>query len=300
MKKQFTCHVNKPNFFIGFLTLIILALASNVSAQKICALNGPLKDTIFEKKLAAFRLTNQTLLSLQPASLPCLGRTLSISVHSIEDSLGVPSVTISDAQNMIASLNTAFAPICLQFSLCKFEIIKNYKYSTFFSFTDEPEVNALYNHANMINIYCPRRVFVGSAIGVGIEFGGYSPLGGSVNSNTVLVANASGDVAIHELGHFFGLMHTFENPGSELVNGSNCATAGDLICDTEADFDATQQFPPVFIGCNYVGNLVDSNGDFYTPLLANYMSYSPCGCKFTHQQYLRMAATYLMNATTLY
>ncbi|MBL0071623.1 MAG: hypothetical protein IPP34_07360 [Bacteroidetes bacterium] len=35
------------------------------------------------------------------------------------------------------------------------------------------------------------------------------------------------------MGHFFGLYHTFETQfGSELANGSNCATTGDLVCDT--------------------------------------------------------------------
>ena len=39
----------------------------------------------------------------------------------------------------------------------------------------------------------------------------------------------------HEMGHLIGLFHPWESQfGLECVNGSNCATAGDLLCDTPA------------------------------------------------------------------
>jgi Pregnancy-associated plasma protein-A len=287
--------------FISFLCFFNNAQAQNTSLLK-CGTQVPANAKAFNKSINNILSTNATMQNLQAGSLPCLGRTLSLSVHVIEDSLGVQAASISDVQNMIASLNTAFAPICLSFSLCKFEVIKNYKYSNFFSFTDEPEVVALYNDPNMINIYCPKTVIVGPAIGFGSVVGGYSPLGGGPGANTVLVGGADGGVAIHELGHFFGLSHTFETVyGIEFVNGSNCPTTGDLICDTEADFNAQLYNPSVFDPlCNYIGNITDVNGDFYTPMVSNYMSYSPCSCKFTRGQYMRMVATYLSNSYKLY
>ncbi len=51
-------------------------------------------------------------------------------------------------------------------------------------------------------------------------------------------------VLIHEIGHFLGLHHTHNRyrgcsssnpPSAELVDGSNCCTEGDFICDTPAD-----------------------------------------------------------------
>jgi hypothetical protein len=38
------------------------------------------------------------------------------------------------------------------------------------------------------------------------------------------------------MGHFLGLLHTHEDSfGKENVDGTNCRTAGDLLCDTKAD-----------------------------------------------------------------
>jgi hypothetical protein len=41
-------------------------------------------------------------------------------------------------------------------------------------------------------------------------------------------------VVIHELGHFFGLAHTFECANG-IESEANCSEAGDLICDTPPD-----------------------------------------------------------------
>jgi hypothetical protein len=288
-------------FLVSFLCFFNKVQSQNVKFQK-CGTQMPTNAKAFNQSISKIQSTNAVMQNLQAGSLPCLGRTLSLSVHVIDDSLGVPAATVTDVQSMIASLNVAFAPICLSFSLCKFEEIKNYKYSSFFSYSDEPEVVALYNDSNMINIYCPKTVIRGPSIGIGSVVGGYSPLGGGPGANTVLIGGANPGVAIHELGHFFGLYHTFEDSnGLEFVNETNCATTGDLICDTEADFNANLTNPYVFDPfCNYIGNLTDANGDFYTPMVSNYMSYSPCSCKFTRGQYLRMVATYLSISYKLY
>jgi hypothetical protein len=89
----------------------------------------------------------------------------------------------------------------------------------------------------------------------------------------------------HETGHFFGLLHTFQgtedgsNP--ECVNGSNCTTAGDYICDTSADDGAgSDEF------CEYNGGGMDNPddgcvGEPYFPNMDNIMSYYPEECTDT-------------------
>lgn len=90
-------------------------------------------------------------------------------------------------------------------------------------------------------------------------------------------------VIIHEMGHYFGLPHTHNFPGSELVDGSNCQTAGDGFCDTPADPNINGK---VDGNCEYIGEEKDANGHFYLPPTNNYMSYSAPSClrEFSQEQ----------------
>ena len=83
---------------------------------------------------------------------------------------------------------------------------------------------------------------------------------------------------VHEIGHYLDLFHTHENyRGNEYVNGSNCSTAGDLICDTPADPQLS--YSKVDFDCNYTAAETDVNGDYYTPNTNNVMSYSRHHCR---------------------
>ena len=76
-----------------------------------------------------------------------------------------------------------------------------------------------------------------------------------IRDNRVLTSTSA-----HELGHFLGLYHTHKGLGydesgcAEEINGSNCNSCGDLVCDTPADS----------------GNGI-ANG--YNPDMTNIMSY---------------------------
>jgi hypothetical protein len=80
----------------------------------------------------------------------------------------------------------------------------------------------------------------------------------------------------HEVGHWFGLMHTHGGSSTELVNASNCATEGDLVCDTPADPNLSGL---VNSSCAYTGTARDRNGSAYAPDPANLLSYSPRACR---------------------
>ncbi|KJD32775.1 hypothetical protein PW52_14945 [Tamlana sedimentorum] len=100
----------------------------------------------------------------------------------------------------------------------------------------------------------------------------------------------------HEIGHIFSLVHTHgwsdNGTTTELVDGSNCDTDGDGICDTPADPGLTNQ--NVDTNCNYIGGLTDANGDTYAPDTANIMSYASKSCRsqFSNAQFARMYAYY--------
>jgi hypothetical protein len=99
----------------------------------------------------------------------------------------------------------------------------------------------------------------------------------------------NGKYILKLMGHFFGLLSTDETlSGKEWVNGNNCDTTGDLICDTYAD---PGLFNNITDSCTYELSKSDPLGDFYIPTAANYMSESldKCKCIFTEQQLKRMS-----------
>ncbi|MDX2196554.1 MAG: M43 family zinc metalloprotease [Cytophagales bacterium] len=111
------------------------------------------------------------------------------------------------------------------------------------------------------------------------------------NSNFIFINADPGcshnqSVVVHELGHFFGIVHTHDG-GNELVNGTNCATAGDRYCDTPADPNMFRNDNyHVDAACNYIGAFRDSNNQSYSPDTRNFMSYSTVECRnrFSGQQ----------------
>ena len=90
-------------------------------------------------------------------------------------------------------------------------------------------------------------------------------------------------ILAHELGHYFGLLHTHETAkGKELVDRSNCRNTGDLLCDTPADPNLYTTTDPST--CQYTGAHTDANKERYTPEVGNLMSYAPERCRQTFSQ----------------
>ena len=90
----------------------------------------------------------------------------------------------------------------------------------------------------------------------------------------------NGSTLVHEVGHFFALYHTHgkTNTGTtdELVDGSNCETAGDNVCDTPADPNLSGK---VNNQCEYTGSALDANDEEFMPDPRNIMSYSRKKCR---------------------
>lgn len=130
---------------------------------------------------------------------------------------------------------------------------------------------------------------------------GYSPLGGSPAAGQTVVMNTFcygtgpgctgyvpqspfnlGRTVTHELGHFFNLDHTFASTSCNPA-GANCATEGDLVCDTPRVTSETY-------GCPANGS-VNACGSLKS-LTMNYMDYvdDPCMYMFTAGQATRALA----------
>jgi hypothetical protein len=242
-----------------------------------------------------FLLVGQLALAQRDSvsSLPCANRTFTILIHEFVDTTLVPFHTITSLQSQIMALNNAFAPICVSFSICRKQDINNYNFLQWDRDSMDAEAMGLYSELRVID------VFLVDAIVNPSGAAGYATLGGisQDTSKLVLRKDAGGGVWIHEFGHFFGLEHPFETShGIELANGSNCATAGDLICDTPAD--PYPQGATTNSNCEFVFSGRDPNNQYYLPDVENYMSYYDCACRFTPQQYVRMYNTYLIAPKT--
>lgn len=266
------------NFFS--FCLVYLILAAPVQSQNfICGTKVTPEQIQLEQKIRAMRVT-------QPVSPGKVVKTLSITVHIVKDSLGNDGITEQNVLDAFDDLNIIFAPSGLSFAVCKFNYIDNFQYNKFSDIEDEPEVLVKYYQPNTINLYLVSEIKMEKYTGVA----GYAHMPGDPKDVIVIVKGSLTYSISHEMGHYLGLHHTFEiNFGVELVNGSNCSIAGDLICDTNADPRGT-----VDSTCNLIQAVKDINNQFYVPPVNNIMSYyGVCRCKFTAQQYDKMVFSYL-------
>lgn len=226
----------------------------------------------------------------KPTSL----NSIPVKAHIIRSSSGQGGLSLNELYKAINDLNEIYADAFLEFFLCDgVNYINNDSYYHGFNRSDEPNLTEHNYIPGVINIYFTEYVEVKP----GVSLCGYSnTFGGS----DVIVMNNScgtnGSSLAHEVGHFFSLMHTHGPDNhqltTELVDGSNCDTEGDMICDTPADPGLSTNC--VNNDCEYTGKLKDANGDFYAPDTKNIMSYSRSSCKshFSEQQLARIYAFY--------
>jgi len=218
-----------------------------------------------------------------------LNKTLSVNIYIVASAYEEWDYQVGDFQESWDDLNELFEPIDLRFQICSSTNIPNYNWNSLSreedpetGLNEEDEMLAQFYVPNTINVYYVEEI----TDEPGVDGYAYFPGGPDV----IVLRKAHGPMTLpHEMGHFFALYHTFETEfGLELCDGSNCATAGDLICDTPADNNGSTD------GCQYAQIATDPNGDLYTPYLSNIMSYYvDCACRFTPQQYDRMAWFYL-------
>ena len=210
---------------------------------------------------------------------------------------------------LVAQLNTVFSPINVQFQIENNFVQHIYDNELFdLKVSNEAVLRTNWDDKDGINLYFTHSI-TKSDLSL---LNGYTSLPNLGNSSNAIIlsylendANAFGllknKIIAHEFGHYFGLYHTYQDSNESDLNkrelvtrsiGSNCASTGDLICDTQAD--PYERVPSIFsLGCTekLPNNVYDINGDYYTPPVDNFMSYSEkCGFKFTPMQYQRLEA----------
>lgn len=212
------------------------------------------------------------------------------------DGTGRPSEKA--ALDALCEMNAVYEDQDIQFYLKEFKYVNNtsiHSSPTSFSGSNAIKNQMIYN---ALNIFIVGEISDPNSVGITQAY--YQPPASLNASNrrdwVVVDDNYAGDYKplSHEVGHFFGLPHPFNgwdftpwdpaihgNPvglyspdgtPNEFVNGSNCATAGDGICDTPADY----LFGPS-TNCTYNMNAKDPNGELLDPQEDNFMNYFECG-----------------------
>lgn len=216
------------------------------------------------------------------ASMRGTVRWIPVSFHVVTATNGSIGNIANDFPSVLNRLNVAFGPANVAFYACgRHEVIRNSLYINVNMLSDlDPLVNT-HDVPNTLNLY----FFPNLAQNVGFYLGGTE----HVYFKSAFI-NSPGLVE-HEVGHYFGLYHTHgdDSPNSipECPNGSNCATAGDEVCDTPAD----PNILTLMSGCTYIGTVQSPCGGSYTPAVNNYMNYAPLSCQstFTAGQFNRIA-----------
>ena len=215
-----------------------------------------------------------------------------VHFHIVRKSDGTGGLTTSQVDQVLSNLQMGME----QASICVAEKGRSFiNNSTFYSGSPSTNFNNIVTtnrQSDAINIYLlpTEALSFGRAV--------------DIPSNALVLAGSYvlTPVVAHEFGHCLGLFHTHRGTADdgvggpaqcpELVNGSNSSTCGDYVTDTPAD-------PYQWQGCVYVGTGTDANGQHYSPLTDNTMSYVSPSClqSFTPLQIARMHTAIDNNST---
>ena len=254
---------------------------------------------------AALALRKKAVTNANPAAITYVP----IRPHIFRRSNGTGGLTLTKLNNIMAITNSYYLTngSGIQFYFCGImpDYIDNDNLSNSFPAFDESGV-AGRDAPDAMNQYYVNQ-FSQSGLG------GYAYFPADAIKSTrsfILNENNEADLANrllpHELGHNFGLYHTFGNLSSgttELVTrgaGANCSTNGDEVCDTPADpYYLPGASTTQINGCEtYNGTAKDAQNDPFTPSISNIMSYYfPCTHDLTPGQHGRMQAGLALRET---
>ncbi|MBC8265780.1 MAG: hypothetical protein H8E84_02330, partial [Flavobacteriales bacterium] len=226
--------------------------------------------------------------------------TIPVQHHIVRMNDGSGGLDPLEITGLMQDLNDYYVNSNMQFYECSgvnfINSTTNYNFNT----TNTNSFCGANDVADVLNIYYFNSITSSSGSSLcGVSY--FPP-----SSDRSLMKNScalNGTTIVHEVGHYFSLYHSHgkTNCGTtdELVNGSNCATAGDDVCDTPADPNLQLSSTGSGCGsttwvnnttsCSYTGTFTDANGDSYSPDPTNIMSYSLKSCRtnLTAGQYNR-------------
>ncbi len=268
----------------------------------------PLKEIFNIKKLEfiddAFKILKRPSIqyeALEEEELLTSMRNIPITAHIVRRTNSTGGFSESDLNDAISDVNKFYNGFNMNFYLCSIRFIDsdNIFNTTFSSGAEGGGTMASYNVLDVTSRNAEQTL--------NIYFVPSSNTSWAWRPNTddrkqhILMRNSqatNGVTPSHEIGHWFDLLHTHGSSNfvmtNELVDGSNCSTSGDFVCDTPADPNLSGR---VNASCNYKVDpaVVDANGAEFNPDTSNVLSYSRTACRnrFSDGQILRMQSAYL-------
>lgn len=241
-------------------------------------------------------LQGQRALLDKKQSTSCLQRDFVVMAHLVRDTFQNINSTPENIAAALDLVNEWFDPICVRFVLREVDTLDNFQYDIPANFNEIEQLWAHHNEDNRINLYIvsdlsfvsPEPVFATYQGILQTEQGGLLINFDQLNSNPLWL--------VHGFGHYCGLLDTNEDFDEQLVNGDNCETTGDEVCDTPADpyneLDLENGLAAYIDDeCRFIFPGLDENGEYYLTQSGNAMSLYPldCWCGLTFGQFERMA-----------
>ncbi len=267
------------------ILVLLVAMASTSYAQSppACGTNATSLEAIRSRLLL-----NKAQLS--EGALPAARSIEYVPVrfHMVTQNDGSGGVAIRNVLDQLCTLNEDFAETGIQFYMRgDFTPVRNTGVNE--NHIQQTSYMSMMRDAEAINVWIVRTPY--SPNPEALTYGLYQ-----VSQDWLIIRreeiNRSSYTLTHEMGHFFGLLHTFYgwdidpwmesrhgNPApamspmdipTERQDRSNCDSAGDYICDTPPDYNFGYYWTH---NCSYQGGAKDPMGNLVQPDETNFMSY---------------------------